>query len=87
MLIKKKTWPGYFADVAEGKKKFDLRLNDFSVKEGDALLLEEWDPQTKNYTGRKIEKRVTHVARFAIDKMFWPKEEIITKGFQVISFE
>ena len=33
----------------QGKKKFELRLGDFEVEEGDVLVLEEWDPKTKEY--------------------------------------
>ena len=86
-IIKKKIWPEYFEAVASGKKKFELRLNDFEVREGDTLLLEEWDPKTKNYTGRKIEKKVTYVGKFMIDKLFWPKKDIEEKGIQIISIE
>lgn len=38
--IKKKIWPEYFDAVASGKKKYELRLDDFVVKEGDTLVLE-----------------------------------------------
>jgi len=41
-----------------------LRLNDFEVGVGDTLLLEEWDPKTEKYTGRKIEKKVSFVLKF-----------------------
>ncbi len=85
--IKKKIWPEYFDAVASGKKKFELRLNDFEVNEGDTLILEEWNPETKKYTGRKIEKRVTYVGKFKIDQLFWPEEEIKEKGIQIISLE
>lgn len=87
VTIKKKIWPEYFDAVALGKKKFELRLNDFAVQEGDILVLEEWDPRTKSYTGRKIEKKVSYVAKFEIGKLFWPQEEIIKKGIQVIALE
>jgi len=60
-IIKKKFWPQYFDLVASGKKKFDLRLADFDVQEGDTLILEEWDPVTTQYTGRTIEKTVDFV--------------------------
>ncbi len=88
-IIKKKTWPGpeHFDAVLSGKKKYELRLNDFEVKEGDILLLEEWNPETKSYTGRTIEKKVTQVGKFRVDNRFWPKEEIEDKGIQVISIE
>ena len=85
--VEKKTWPELFNAVESGKKNFDLRLNDFDIEEGDILVLKEWDPQTKEYTGRAIEKEVTHVYKFKTDKLFWPKEEIDEKGIQVISLE
>ena len=86
-IIKKKIWPEYFEAIVSGKKKFELRLNDFDVSEGDTLLLEEWDPKTQKYTGRKIEKKVTYVAKLTIDKLFWPKKDIEEKGIQIISIE
>jgi ASC-1-like (ASCH) protein len=86
-IIKKKILPEYFEAVASGKKKFELRLNDFEVNEGDVLLLEEWDSKTEKYTGRKIEKKVSYIAKFKIDKLFWPEEEIKEKGIQIISLE
>jgi ASC-1-like (ASCH) protein len=86
-IINKKIWPGYYEDLVSGKKKFELRLNDFEINEGDVLVLEEWDPETKEYTGRKLEKKVTYVRKFKIDELYWPKEEIEEKGLQVISLE
>lgn len=85
--ISKKVWPEYFDAVASGKKKFELRLDDFKVREGDTLLLEEWDPKIKEYTGRKTEKKVTHTYEFRIEKLFWPETEIKEKGLQIISLE
>ena len=86
-IIKKKIWPEYFEAVVLGKKKYELRLNDFEVNEGDILVLEEYNPHTKEYTGRKIEKKVTYVGKFMIDKLFWPEKDIKEKGIQIISIE
>ena len=87
-IIKKKIWPEYFDSVSSGKRKYDLRLQDFEVKEGDQLILEEWDPKTKQYTGRTIEKKVTYVSKFKMDDdKWWPEDEIIEKGLQIISIE
>ena len=86
-IIKKKTWPEEFNEVSSGKKKFDLRLNDFEAKEGDTLILEEWDPKIKEYTGREIEKKITFVWKFKTDQTFWPESEIKEKGLQVFSIE
>ena len=73
--------------IISGKKKYELRLNDFKINEGDMLLLEEWDSKNKKYTGRKIEKKVTYVLKFKIDKLFWPEKEIKKHGLQIISME
>ena len=53
--IHKKIIPEYFEAIISGKKKFELRLGDFDVVEGDTLVLEEWDSAAGGYTGRKIE--------------------------------
>ena len=60
--IKKKTWPEYFEAILSGKKKFDMRLADFDIQEGDTLLLEEWDPKNKDKYIEKNKKsnRKTH---------------------------
>jgi len=85
VLIKKKIWPKYFELVKSGKKRFELRLADFDIKEGDILLLEEWDPKTKQYTGRKIKKKVDFVLKSNLDD-FGQKKEIKKKGLYVIQF-
>jgi len=38
-IIKKKTWQPWFDDVASGKKKYDLRLNDFEINEQTRLII------------------------------------------------
>lgn len=60
-MIKKKTWPDIFELVLSREKKFDFRVADFEIKKGDELILEEWDPLTKEYTGRSISKKVGYV--------------------------
>lgn len=59
-----KCWPGFFQDVLAGTKPFEVRREDdkhFQI--GDTLILREWDPETNEYTGRELEKRVTYVLR------------------------
>ena len=85
-IIHKKIHPEYFEPVSSGKKNFELRLNDFEIQEGDTLILEEWDPKTKEYTGRKIERDVDYVLKFDLDS-FNQKKEIIEKGLLVIQFK
>ena len=86
--IEKKIWPNYFDLVSSGKKKYELRLADFEVAEGDILILKEWDPTIKDYTGREIRKKVTQVGHLYInDEKFWSKEQIDKFGFHIISIE
>jgi ASC-1-like (ASCH) protein len=82
--IEKKIWPEYFQNIKDGTKKFELRLADFPIEEGDKLVLKEWNPETKKYTGRELEKTVSYVLKTK-DVTFWPKEEIDKYGFQIIS--
>jgi len=86
MKIRKKIWPEYFKDVKSGKKTFELRLADWKCKPGDILVLEEWNPKTKKYTGRKIEKKVIFVLTTKGVK-FWPKKDIAKYGLQIISIK
>ena len=87
MNIEKKIWPKYFQAILDGKKNYELRLADWECNEGDTLLLKEWDPETKSYTGRELSKRVKYVAKFKIDSLFWPQEEIEKHSLQIISLE
>lgn len=86
MRIEKKCWPEFFEKILKGEKNFDLRLADFDVKEGDILVLKEFNPKTKQYTGRVIEKKVNYVLKTK-DLKFWTKEEIDKFGLQIIGFK
>lgn len=86
MKIEKKVWPEYYKKIKSGDKTFELRLADWKCKVGDILVLKEWNPKTKEYTGREIEKKVTYVIKTK-DQKFWSKEEIEKYGFQMISFK
>lgn len=88
--IHKKVWPEYFEKIISGKKKLELRLADFEINEGDTLVLEEWDKDKKEYTGRKIEVVATYILKTILKtkgQIFWPKEDIDKYGFQIIQFE
>jgi hypothetical protein len=39
-----KTWPGPFAAVLDGSKRFEFRRNDRDFRVGDVLSLQEYDP-------------------------------------------
>ncbi|MBD3280416.1 DUF3850 domain-containing protein [Candidatus Dojkabacteria bacterium] len=86
MKIEKKVWPKYFEAIKSGEKNFEYRLADFECNPGDVLVLKEWDPETKEYTGQSLEKEVTFVFKTK-EEEFWSPEEIEEHGFQVIGIK
>lgn len=85
-VINKKIWKEHFEKIVLGKKRFELRLADFEVNEGDTLVLEEWDKENGEYTGRKIEVIATYILKTK-GQTFWSPEEVEEHGFQIIQFE
>ena len=86
MIIKKKTWTDAFNKILSGEKTFDARLASFECNPGDILVLEEYDPKIKKYTGRKIEKEVTFVLNTKKQK-YWSQSDINKEGLQIIAFK
>lgn len=58
-----KIWPQYFNDIRRGKKTAEIRFDDRDFRIGDTLILQEWKPLKKAYTGRAIRKRVVGMTR------------------------
>ena len=56
-----KTWPEFFAKLLTAEKTFEYRDNDRDFGVGDTLVLEEWNPATKQYSGRTITARVSYL--------------------------
>lgn len=86
MKIRKKTWKEGFEKILSGEKTFDARLADFNCKKGDILILEEYDPVNKKYTGRKIEKKITFVLNTNKQK-YWSKLDINKYGLKIIALK
>jgi len=87
MIVEKKIWPSGFEKIQSGKKFYDVRINDFQIAEGDTLVLKEFDPAAKQYTGRKIEKKVSSVTR--LDRLFemYNENELKQKGLLLIEMK
>ena len=66
-VVKKKIWPEYFESVRLGQKNFELRKDEDCVEVGDLLVLEEYSPSLRKYTGRVLERPVKYVLRDALD--------------------
>lgn len=49
-----KTWPEYFSDLKEGLKDFEVRYDDRLFNIGDEVICQEYNPETKNYTGEQL---------------------------------
>jgi hypothetical protein len=47
-------WPDSFQAVWDGIKTFEVRVDDRNYRDGDQLLLSEYDPHTERYSGRKV---------------------------------
>lgn len=86
MEIKKKCWPELFQKILDGNKNSDVRLADFNLKEGDMLILEEYNPQTKKYTGRTTKKKVKNLTKLNLAD-YNSIEEIKKYGHWLIEFE
>lgn len=84
-IIKKKCWPEWFEKFTSGERTLELRLADFDIKTGDTLVLEEYNPETKQYTGHQasfICKKVEHSAQDPLQ--FYRVEDVKKHGFWII---
>jgi hypothetical protein len=87
--ITKKIDTIWFEDILAGRKKFELRLADFDISEGDTLRLEEWvgEGDIRKPTGRFIEKQVTYLRKIDLKSWALRQPEILEKGMYVLQFE
>ena len=82
MIHELKTWPVHFADVAAGRKSFELRKADRRFAVGDTLHLREWDPErardtAQGYTGHDLRCTVTHILQGPVFGL--------TEGYYILS--
>lgn len=66
MTHRLKTWPNHFREVILGAKTFEIRLDDRNYAVDDTLVLAEYDPANREYTGQEYECHVTH--KLSLDK-------------------
>ena len=57
-----KTWPEYFQKVWSGRKNAELRVNDRNFDLFDTVTLREFDPTTNEYSGRRIDLKITYIS-------------------------
>ncbi len=82
-LHRLKCWRSNFLDIVDGKKPFEVRVNDRDYRVGDILELWEWFPQLCATSGRVARVRVSSMVqgRFGLSANvcvmgFDPKEAI-----------
>ena len=81
--IKLKIDKHWFEKVEQGKKRFEVRLGDKNIKEGDVLILLEKNEEGK-LTGKKIKKNVDSVLNLK-DIDYWSYGDVARNGFIVAS--
>jgi ASC-1-like (ASCH) protein len=68
----------YFEEIQSGKKTFEVRRHDRPFEEGDTIILQEWVPETKMYTGEEWHGIITHILA---------NERFCKKGFCILSIK
>lgn len=61
---KLKILPEYYKAQIEGNKNFEIRKNDRDYKVGDKLVLKEYDPKAKEFTGQSFITEITFITDY-----------------------
>ncbi|MCL6442518.1 MAG: DUF3850 domain-containing protein [Alicyclobacillus sp.] len=72
-----KIWPEYFEAVVSVDKTFEVRFDGRGFQRDDTLVLREWSPKDKQYSGRECKRLVKYVLH---GEMFG-----LEKGYSVLS--
>lgn len=72
-----KIHPEYFDAIDLWIKTFEIRRNDRNFKVGDELRLREYDPVTKQYTGREANRTVSYITNY------WQMQDFVVMGFKI----
>lgn len=62
-IHKLKIWPPYWQHIQEGRKSFEFRFDDRGFWPGDIVQLQEWDPATKEYSGRFLVRKINYLIK------------------------
>lgn len=58
-----KCWPRQFDEVGTGERPFEIRKDDRDYARGDVVMLVEYDPETKQHTGRSMTRTIGLLGR------------------------
>jgi hypothetical protein len=78
-----KTWSEYFESMVLEEKNFEVRKNDRNFKVGNYLLLKEWNPESEEYTGREVFRKIEYILKGG---QFGIEEGYIVMGLSDILF-
>ncbi|EMW5402137.1 DUF3850 domain-containing protein [Enterococcus faecalis] len=81
MIHKLKINHEYFTPVLQGIKNFEIRFNDRNYSVGDTVLLQEIEPESRNYTGRELKVKIVYITDYE------QKDGYIVFGFKKDSEE
>ena len=74
-----KIWPEFFKLIDCGDKTFEIRKFDRDFRVEDLLLLREWDPATRSYSGRELHRQIAWMTERGNP---WVKEGFTVMGFR-----
>lgn len=60
-----KILPEYFNQVRSGMKTAEVRIDDRNFMPGELLILKEWRPKKKVFTGREVVREITHMTQLS----------------------
>ncbi|MGE3770458.1 MAG: DUF3850 domain-containing protein [Bdellovibrionales bacterium] len=63
-----KSWPHLFGPTLRGEKQHEMRNDDRGYQIGDRMLLREYVPAEKRYTGRMQLLKITYISRHGVDE-------------------
>ena len=85
MAIARKSWPKFFARIKSGQKRIEVRIADTPLTGSFDMVLEEWDPKTHEYTGRKLDVRAKPLAVCDV-LSFYTLRELMTHPLVVLEY-
>ncbi|WP_280559017.1 DUF3850 domain-containing protein [Priestia megaterium] len=68
----------FFTPVLEQIKTFEIRKNDRGFHVGDKVVLNEWDDEKKQYTGRKTNIEIIYITDYE------QKDNYVVFSFKII---
>ncbi len=84
-IIVKKIWLDKF-DI-DKKLNIDFRLADFELEKGDMIIFKEWNPETREFTGREYKKTVKNVVKSESPTRYWKQQEMEKHGMYLIQYD